>query len=275
MHRPDESLRCPACEGVVWRDAIRLAEGCVRQCQACGLGRTSPSPAMSDGREAFAEDVEYFSHAYAEHKDRWWHRFADAPLDLLAASGAKPDGRLLDVGCGLGYLVRKAGERGYRARGVDGSNAAVQFGRERLGLDLECRRLESYEAGEAGQDVVVLNHVLEHVPDPERVLRSAGLWLRPGGVLVVGVPNFASPIATQAGERWAGLVPSQHLWHFTPAALGRMVQRTGFADLRWRTCMLTYHPAGLRGWALFGLRWMLERLRLADNLLLTARRPAG
>jgi SAM-dependent methyltransferase len=226
---------------------------------------------MSDGREAFVEDVDYFARAYAERKDRWWHRFADAPLDLLAASGAKPGERLLDVGCGLGYLVEKAGARGYRAQGVDGSSAAVQFGRERLGLDLECRRVESLEMAKAGQDIVVLNHVLEHVPDPERVLDNVRRWLRPGGRLLIGLPNFASPIATQSGGRWTGLVPSQHLWHFTPGALARMVRRTGFVDLYWRTCMLTYRPVGLKGWGLWGIRWALEHVRLADNLLLTAR----
>ncbi len=96
-------------------------------------------------------------------------------------------------------------------------------------------------------------------------------WLRPGGLLLVGLPNFASPIARLGGVHWAGLRPSEHIWHFTPAALRRLVREAGFAPLVWRTRMLTYRPASTAEWVKWGLRRALEAAGGADNLLLVAR----
>ena len=91
---------------------------------------------------------------------------------------------------------------------------------------------------------------------------------------MVSLPNFASPIARAAGARWDGLVPSQHIWHFTPLALTRLVTATGFTGVRWRTRMLSFVPRGRAGWAKWLVRRVLETIGRADNLLLVARRPA-
>jgi SAM-dependent methyltransferase len=246
----------------------------IERCRRCGLGRTVPAPAEADGREHFAADPGYFRDAVAAPKDRWWSRFQAAPLDMLAAAGAPVGARLLDVGCNVGYLVAAAAARGFRAHGLDGSAAAVAVGRERLGVDVRCARLHAGVVDEASEDVVVFNHVLEHLPDPGAALRAAAGWVRPDGWLVVGVPNFASPLARVAGTRWSGLVPEQHVWHFTPAALRRLVEASGFTAVRWRTRMLTYAPRSPGQWSKWLVRRALEPLRLADNLLLVARRPA-
>jgi SAM-dependent methyltransferase len=268
------TARCPACGGAAWVPALRLPASAILRCAGCGLGRTEPPPAEADGREQFADDPEYFRRALAEPKDRWWRRFNEAPLDALAAAGARPGLSLLDVGANVGYLVTAADARGYRARGLDGSLAAVAVGRAVLGAQLTCARIEDAAVPPASEDVVTLNHVLEHLPDPARTLRAACAWLRPGGFLVVGLPNFASPIARAAGARWDGLVPSQHIWHFTPLALTQLVTGTGFTGVRWRTRMLSFVPRGGAGWAKWLVRRVLETIGRADNLLLVARRPA-
>ena len=267
------SAACPACGESRLAVALQVGTVEVWGCVGCGLGRTVPPPAEADGREQFAEDPAYFRNALAQPKDRWWYRFTRAPLDLLEAAGAPPGLRLLDVGCNVGYLVAAARERGFHAHGLDGSAAAVAVGRAALGLDLWPGRIETADVEPASQDVVVLNHVLEHLPEPRAALDAVHGWLRPGGLLLIGLPNFASPIARWAGARWAGLVLDQHIWHFTPAALRRLVASAGFVGIRWRTCMLTYAPLGLAGWAKWLVRRALEPLGAADNLLLVARRP--
>jgi 2-polyprenyl-3-methyl-5-hydroxy-6-metoxy-1,4-benzoquinol methylase len=267
------SAACPACGESRFVAALRVGPVVVRRCVGCGLGCTVPAPAEADGRERFAEDAAYFRDALAQPKDRWWHRFRRAPLDLLEAGGARPGLRLLDVGCNVGYLLAAARERGFRAHGLDGSAAAVAVGRAAFGLELQVGRIEAAAVELASQDVVVLNHVLEHLPEPWAALDLAQSWLRPGGWLLVGLPNFASPIARRAGARWAGLVLDQHVWHFTPIALRRLVASAGFVRIRWRTCMLTYAPRGFAGWAKWLVRRALEPLGAADNLLLVARRP--
>lgn len=265
---------CPACGESRHALSLRLPAAHIERCEGCGLGRTVPPPAEADGREHFAADPAYFRNAVAAPKDRWWHRFHVAPLDCLVAAGAPPGARLLDVGCNVGYLVAAATERGFRARGFDGSGAAVMVGRERLGVDVRCARLAADAVEPGSEDVVVFNHVLEHLPDPGAALRAAAGWLRPQGWLVIGVPNFASPLARAAGARWAGLVPDQHVWHFTPTALVRLVRAAGFTRVRRRTCMLTYAPHSVAEWSKWLMRRVLEPLGLADNLIVIARRPS-
>ena len=263
---------CPACGEIRFVTALRVGTVEVRRCSGCGLGRTVPPPAEADGRERFAADPAYFRNGLTQPKDRWWRRFNRAPLELLEVAGAPAGLRLLDVGCSVGYLVAAARKRGFRAHGLDSSAAAVSVGRAALGLELRPGRIETAAVEPGSQDIVVLNHVLEHLPEPRAALDAVHGWLKPGGWLLIGLPNFASPIARWAGARWAGLVLDQHVWHFTPAALGRLVASAGFVRIRMRTCMLTYAPRGPADWAKWLVRRALEPLGAADNLLLVARR---
>ena len=80
----------------------------------------------------------------------------------------------------------------------------------------------------ASFDAVTMWHSLEHVPRPLDVLRAAASALRPGGILVVGVPNFASWSSRHFHQDWFGLALPRHLTHFTPATLGQMVESAGF-----------------------------------------------
>ena len=123
----------------------------------------------------------------------------------------------------------------------------------------------------SSQDIVVLNHVLEHLPDPRGTLRRVREWLKPDGFLLIGLPNFASPIARLTRENWAGLVPIQHVWHVTLPALARMVAEVGFTQLRWRAQMLTDAPRGVTGRVAWAVRRTLEPMGLADNLLVARR----
>ncbi len=262
---------CPSCQGKRFVCAFKVDSSRIMQCAGCGLGTTQPLPHEADGRESFAEHVKYFEEAYAGAKDRWWHRFMDAPLDALDVVGTPPGRKLLDVGCSLGYLVAKAAERGYDARGVDGSHAAIEVGRKRLGLNLLCARIETAPIEPTSLDIVVVNHVLEHLADPLASLQRMKNWLKPNGLLIIGLPNFGSPIARFSQVHWAGLVPTQHIWHFTPTALRQLVEKAGFEPLWWTTRMLTYRPKGLLGWGKWASRWVLEKMHLADNLILVAR----
>lgn len=264
------SAGCPLCGATSAGRACRVDDAEVWRCRACGLGQTVPPPVEADGHERFAADERYFRDAVAQAKDRWWHRFNEAPLELLAAAGIGPGCALLDVGCNVGYLVASARARGYVARGLDASPVAVAVGREHFGVDLVCARVETAPVARTSQDVVVLNHVLEHLPRPIETLTQIREWLKPSGVVLVALPNFGSPLARFGGPRWAGLVPTQHVWHFSAAALARALASAGLSPLRWRTRMLPYTPHGVGGWGKWLVRRALEPLSLADNLMVVA-----
>lgn len=153
-------------------------------------------------------------------------------LDLVDSVTAPP-GRWFDVGCGEGTLLLEARERGWQVGGLEPVEEAVASGRGH-GLDLVHGRLEDIEPSEA-YDVVSAVHVLEHVPDVPSTLRRLLALVRPGGHLVVEVPNWRSMNRRSTGAHWPLLAPGEHVTHFTPSVLSEAVLRAGGRPVLVRT----------------------------------------
>ncbi len=143
-----------------------------------------------------------------------------------SARGVEP-GRALDVGCGDGDFLAHLRRRGWEVIGLELSAAAAGRARER-GLEVREVELEGAGFAPASFDLVTLWHVLEHLPDPRRALREVRRILKPGGRLVLEVPDVASPTFRLCGESWFPLDVPRHLQHFEPRTLRRLLVMTGF-----------------------------------------------
>jgi 2-polyprenyl-3-methyl-5-hydroxy-6-metoxy-1,4-benzoquinol methylase len=131
-----------------------------------------------------------------------------------------PEGRFLDVGCNNGDVVASALTAGFDAEGIDIDPAAVAVG-EAAGLPVRVAQLEEVD-GEF--DAVLLNHVLEHVPDPPGTLASIARVLAPTGRCFVYVPNHRGLVARMMGENWSGWLPDEHVWHFSAASFRAIIR---------------------------------------------------
>jgi SAM-dependent methyltransferase len=207
-----------------------------------GWRTVEPKPSVEALKAFYAGEYFQRSHGtYAPDYDATEraHRDLLARQLLYAVEAARgaDGGRLLDVGCGEGWLLAAAKRAGYALLGLDFSDdglrrfhpellAAAEFGDAFEALDALS------EAG-AGFDVVALEHVLEHVRDPEALLARLPRVLAPGGVVAITVPNDYSPI--QCAARAAGdvdrdfwLAPPQHLNYFDAPSLTALLTRLGF-----------------------------------------------
>ena len=135
------------------------------------------------------------------------------------------EGRVLDLGAGRGRLVEQLRRAGLAATGIDPSARNVALA-EAAGIPVAARPLEDEEVHDL--DGVVLWHVLEHLDDPARALERARRWLRPGGVLLVGVPNLASFQRRVAGDAWFHFDAPRHRTHLTRAGLRALLDAAGF-----------------------------------------------
>ncbi len=212
---------CPLCNSSI----IRVLYQPVVQCSGCGLARTQGVYALKH-KDVFAYEKEYFTERndYIARKAEFTGYFGGI-LDEIQAY--KSCGRLLDVGCGPGLLLNVARERGYAVSGCDISEWATNYASTQ-GWDISAGELESIHFPDKHFDVVIINHTLEHVPQPVPMLRETRRILADDGILVVGVPNFASLMAQLLRFHWAGLVPDQHRWHFEPRTLKMMLAHAGF-----------------------------------------------
>jgi hypothetical protein len=96
-------------------------------------------------------------------------------------------------------------------------------------------------------------HVLEHLPDPREALAYAGGLLKPGGSLILQVPNAASFQARLFGPRWYGLDVPRHLINFTPQSLVLLLEQAGFSGKVVRRFSVRDNPASLASSLAIGL----------------------
>jgi 2-polyprenyl-6-hydroxyphenyl methylase/3-demethylubiquinone-9 3-methyltransferase len=117
---------------------------------------------------------------------------------------ARPGGRVLDIGCGTGFLLERLAERGFTGVGVDLSPESVEIARARLAEIGAADRLSAevgsaYDPPDGPFDLVTVTDVLEHLEDPRACLTAARERLAPGGVVVVSTPNRLS---LHGARRW-------------------------------------------------------------------------
>ena len=93
-----------------------------------------------------------------------------------------------------------------------------------------CRREVGFE--ERSFDVVCAFHVLEHMPDARAFLRELARFARPGGLVVVETPNYASLLRRRHGASWLHLRPLEHLAHFTPQTMRGAFEGAGLDVVR-------------------------------------------
>lgn len=196
-------------------------------CTGCGLGRFEP-PLGPDEVGRFYPD-EYYGQLGTKFQPFVEHlvRLVGTRHVRFLARGLAPGGRVLDVGCGRGVILGVLADLGFEAHGVERSAAAAQ------GVDPRAQIRIVEDLAQAGYpdahfDAVVIWHVLEHLPDPARILAEVHRILRPGGRLVVAVPNFSSAQARWSGPAWFHLDAPRHLFHFPLSALCRLLANTGF-----------------------------------------------
>jgi SAM-dependent methyltransferase len=167
------------------------------------------------------------------------HRALLAELLLHGLGEARgAGGTLLEIGSGEGWFLKAALAAGYDARGLEFSD----YGLKRFHPELADRVTfgDAFEAldrliGEgAAVDVCVMEHVLEHVLDPEALLARLPAVLRPGGVVAITVPNDFSAVQLAAQalghiDRDFWVQPPQHLNYFNTETLPALLARMGFA----------------------------------------------
>lgn len=148
--------------------------------------------------------------------DRWFRRM-----------GVARDARILDVGCGTGELLKDLRAAGFaRAEGIDPFLPAEHEAPLR-GL---VRRISLADV-QGAYDVVMLHHVLEHIPDQRDTLRHVARVLAPRGWCLIRIPKLPNAAWEQYREHWVQLDAPRHLFIHTDASLRRLATEAGLAVL--------------------------------------------
>jgi SAM-dependent methyltransferase len=148
--------------------------------------------------------------------------------DQIHEANGERAGAVLDIGCGRGLLLDELRKLGWTVAGTEISDAAARFARDVLQLDVKVGDLRHLHFEEGAFDAVVLWHVLEHVDDPTSLLREVHRLVRPGGFVLLAVPNFGSIEAKLSRAGWFHLDVPRHVSHFTPETLVHVLNAERF-----------------------------------------------
>ncbi len=140
-----------------------------------------------------------------------------------------PLGRLIDVGPGSGEFLAQMRDLGWDVLGVEPDLAAARAATDAHGVEIVVGQFEETKLSDDSVDVVTLNHVIEHLPDPIAVLSECRRVLKPGGKLVLLTPNTQSWGHKRFGECWLPLEQPRHFILFSPRTLETTLKRAGFS----------------------------------------------
>ena len=188
------------------------------------LLRTEPVPAP-DRLPSYYQSDEYLS-----HKDEDNSLFGRVYMGLrkwsikqkykrISSRGGSTK-RLLDIGCGTGDFLYLAQQSGWDTLGVEPDDNARSLA---LSKDLDVRA-QWEDLDEPRFDVITMWHVLEHIPQLELCCEKLIHLLKPGGTLIIAVPNYRSWDALYYGAYWAAYDVPRHLWHFSKNSFSLMFQ---------------------------------------------------
>jgi len=282
----------------------------MRQCLDCGLLFVCPQPsadalaahyppdyyAFEGERPDDRRDAALYELFYGERPRALRKLLALPYRPVLRTMPGGRGARLLDVGCGSGHFLAIAKKvLQADAFGVEPWSYNAAFA-AREGLNIFPGTLEQAAFPDAFFDAVTLNHVFEHLPDPRAALNELRRILKPGGTLVVGVPQSRCLLYWLFGKHWWQLDVPRHMFVPSSANLLALATRAGFIVQRIRynststSLLATFYcwrnaafgrEAYLRDFrqrplafrALLPLAYLLNLLRIADQIEIVLTRP--
>ncbi|MFA6081405.1 MAG: class I SAM-dependent methyltransferase [Patescibacteria group bacterium] len=243
----------------------------IKKCLNCNLIQVNPLPTLSAVNKLYQGDYwknfSFYSSQLPAHEKYFRQKISNIKK-------LRKDGRLLDVGCAYGTLIKEANNHGFMAEGIDISGFAVKQCHKKnlratVGVITDVKKSNYY-------DVVTAFEVVEHERDPLLTIRTAKQLLKPYGLLIVSVPNSNSWSSKIMGKYWFGYRHREHLFHFTSDSLNSLLKKAGFSNVIIsrdipRPYLLTYYLERINFYlfkskSITGLIKSLKKVPLINNL---------
>jgi 2-polyprenyl-3-methyl-5-hydroxy-6-metoxy-1,4-benzoquinol methylase len=235
------AVACRLCGSTSNKRRISLDRYSVYRCRTCDAVFSDLTAEQAAGlydAEYFSEEYgPYFAALFGDTDDTLIREHYTVYLDALERF--VPGGRMLDVGCAAGLFLDVARSRGWDTEGVEISEHAARIARQRRGLEVLVGDIMQADLPEHGFDAVTLLDVLEHILEPGLLLDRVRTLMRPGGALMLVLPNdrnlttlaaMAAYRATFGAIQYPASRVHQiyHVTYFTPATIAAQLERHGF-----------------------------------------------
>jgi 2-polyprenyl-3-methyl-5-hydroxy-6-metoxy-1,4-benzoquinol methylase len=208
----------------------------VIDCTSCNFSHVIPLPS-----EKFLSD--YYAKHFVKNRPRGFYQKMEKDLSWveilhnekydLFENHLKNDTRsILDIGSGLGFFLKTGNSRGWKTLGVEPSIDSYEYS-SRKGLNIHNIYLNNNNYKKLGKfDVVHMHEVIEHLPNPEELIKIAKNLLNPGGLICIGSPNDfnqlqKSFVKINNSEKW-WICPPEHINYFNFKSIKKLLKKNNF-----------------------------------------------
>lgn len=227
--------RCVICQELNYKIIFKEFDIDILKCRNCGHVFSS-FDIVHDYDGYFGEEIEKDDHF-------WWNNAHERMYgDFCKKFVKSKNGRLLDVGCGLGYFVKKVlVYPDWDVYGYEISKPAVGFAKDKLGLkNIFQGKVEESDFPEQYFDIITLWDVIEHIPNPGPLLSYLNKILKDDGVLFIHTPNIKVQLPKARikklvkGEKKGGhyLEAKDHINIYSPKAIRSLLSGFGFNKIK-------------------------------------------
>jgi 2-polyprenyl-3-methyl-5-hydroxy-6-metoxy-1,4-benzoquinol methylase len=197
------------------------------QCAGCTLRFTQDAPDAASAGDFYQSD-NYISHTDTDKGlvNKLYHFVRKTTLQrkrkLVAQTTGLLRGTVLDIGAGTGAFAYTMQQAGWQVAALEPDAATRQRAAELYAIQL--KNIDAlYTLPAAGFDAITMWHVLEHVHDLQACIAQIKLLLKPGGKVLIAVPNYTSKDASIYRQYWAAYDVPRHLYHFSPASIKKLL----------------------------------------------------
>ena len=227
--------KCPICKSkdiknmMICKDHLVTGESfAINECHNCSFRFTNPRP-LDEELNKYYQSENYISHTnkavsfgqiiYKTVRNYTLRR------KLKLINNLSKKGNILDVGCGTGAFLEVCSKDNWKIQGVEQDLKAREKAEQLLHINIH-QNLFSCEKEQDFQ-IITLWHVLEHMPDLNKVIKHLKMLLSNQGRILFALPNVDSYDAQKYKEYWAAYDVPRHLYHFSPLTLKKLMKKHG------------------------------------------------
>lgn len=207
---------CIVCGSVNLKALKGYEHASLTQCKNCGMVFSSANPTL--------QELEDYYKGYGRNDYlspitiKRYHEILDQ------FESVRKTNRLLDVGCGIGYFLDVAKERGWEVYGTEFTDKAIEIC-ESKGIKMHKGPLDPSNYSAESFDVITSFEVIEHINTPNFEVSNISKLLRKEGYFYITTPNFNSTLRYYLGPKYNVIGWPEHLSYYTPSTLEKLMKR--------------------------------------------------